>query len=144
MKTRENMRTVKLFSSFKTTLFEHISKEKSAHSLLGAWSFLLVNIRFTPSVGPKDFVYWYFWETGPWMLEHGKGPSSMIRLHGPWCKLALSDLIILKSWTSTGSSDCGWFSPFIDSHGVQITCTLLYRGVQIWIVCSVESGLYCY
>ena len=45
------------FFPFKTTLFEHISKEKSAHSLLGAWSFLLVNIRFTPSVGPKDFVY---------------------------------------------------------------------------------------
>ena len=35
----------------KTILFEHISK-KSTHPLLGAWSILLVHIRFTPSEGP--------------------------------------------------------------------------------------------
>ena len=23
-------------------------------------------------------------------LDHGKRPSSMVQLHGPWCKLALS------------------------------------------------------
>ena len=33
--------------SFKTIIFGHI-KQKSSHSLFGAWSFLLVHIRFTP------------------------------------------------------------------------------------------------
>ena len=41
--------------SFKTALFEHILK-KSAHSFYGAWSFLLVHIRFTSNEEPKDFV----------------------------------------------------------------------------------------
>ena len=29
---------------------------KSTHLFFGAWSFLLVHIRFTPIKGPKDFV----------------------------------------------------------------------------------------
>ena len=33
--------------------------KKSPHSLFGAWSFLLVHIRFTPSEGAKGFVNWF-------------------------------------------------------------------------------------
>ena len=85
MKTREHKRMVKcfllLFYFFKITLFEHMSK-KSARSFFGAWSFLLVHIRFEPGKGPKDFVNWVFM---------GERSSSMVRLHGPWCKLALKN-----------------------------------------------------
>ena len=55
-KIRKDQRMVKLdFFSFKTILFGHILK-MSTRSLFGAWSFLLVHIRFTPSEGPKGFV----------------------------------------------------------------------------------------
>ena len=37
---------------FKTALFR-LTLKTSAHSLFGAWSFLLVHIRITPSEGPK-------------------------------------------------------------------------------------------
>ena len=81
------------FFLLKTALFGHILKE-SAHSLFGAWSFLLVHIRFTPSERPEDFVKRFFWEIGPWKLDHQVGPWKktifMVRLHGPWCKPALS------------------------------------------------------
>ena len=30
--------------------------KKSAHSLFGAWSSLLVHVQFTPSEGPKGFI----------------------------------------------------------------------------------------
>jgi hypothetical protein len=58
MKMTKDKRMVKLefcFCFFKTTLFEHILK-KSAHSFVGAWSFHLVHIRFTPSKGPKGIA----------------------------------------------------------------------------------------
>ena len=55
MKTRENKRMVKLEFFSQTALFGHILR-KTAHSLFGAWSFLLVHIQFTPSKGPKGFV----------------------------------------------------------------------------------------
>jgi hypothetical protein len=62
----------------------HILK-KSAHSLLGAWLTLLVHIRFTPSEGPKGFVNLFFKKS-----DHGKRPSSIVQLHGPWFKPTLS------------------------------------------------------
>ena len=37
---------------FKTALFGHVSK-KSTHALSCAWSFLLVIIQFTLSMGPE-------------------------------------------------------------------------------------------
>ena len=67
-----------LVSFFKTTLFGHISKKLLAHSLFGAWSFLLIHIRFTPSEGPNHQV------------AHGKKshlPWSNFMVHGvnwPW------------------------------------------------------------
>ena len=72
MKTRQNKRMVKLdylfIYLFKTTYFEHILK-KSTHSLLGAWSFLLVHIWFKPSEGPKGFVNFFLnnsdYQVGP-------------------------------------------------------------------------------
>ena len=49
----------------KTALFEHILK-KSTHPLFGAWSLLLVHVRFTPSQGHKK----HFKEIGPWKCYH--------------------------------------------------------------------------
>jgi len=43
----------------KIALFGHILK-KSARSLFGAWSFLFIHIRFTPSKGAKGFVSLFF------------------------------------------------------------------------------------
>ena len=81
----------------KTAPFVSILKTKT-HSLFGAWAFLLVHIWFTPSEGPKCFVNWFSKKLGhgSWTTksDHGKRPSSVVRLHGPWCKLALS-------WVST-------------------------------------------
>lgn len=37
-------------------LFEHILKKIATYSLFGAWSFILVHIRFSPSEGPGGFV----------------------------------------------------------------------------------------
>ena len=40
----------------KTNRFRHILLKKSAHPILGAWSLLLVHVRFTPNIlfrGPK-------------------------------------------------------------------------------------------
>jgi hypothetical protein len=53
-KTQENGQT-QMF--FKNVIFEYIFKKKSTHLVFGAWSFLLVHIRFPPSEGPKDFVH---------------------------------------------------------------------------------------
>ena len=40
-------------------VFGHIF-QKTTNSFLGAWSFLLVHIWFTPSEGPQGFVNWFF------------------------------------------------------------------------------------
>ena len=81
------------FFSFNTTLFGHMLKN-IAHSFFGAWSLLLVHIRCTPSERSKGFVNWYLkkLEHGSWTFEsdHGKTPSSMVRLHNPWCTPTLN------------------------------------------------------
>ena len=45
---------------------------------------------------PKAFINWFFKRSDheSWTMEsdHGKRPSSMVRLHGPWCKPALRRL----------------------------------------------------
>ena len=93
-KRRQNNGWICFFSSFfsfKTIIFGRMLK-KLAHYFFGAWSFLLVHIRFTPSEGPKGFVNWFFFfkkpDHGSWTikLNRGKRPSSMVQLHGPWCK----------------------------------------------------------
>ena len=57
------MKTVKLdfllFYLLQNCPFDHVLK-KQAHSFFGAWSFLLVHIRFTPSEGIKGFVSCFF------------------------------------------------------------------------------------
>ena len=66
-------------------------KVDGSHGRFTLWSFLLVHIQFTTSE-PKGFVIlWFFKEIRPWKLDHEKWPSSMVRLHGPWCKHALSN-----------------------------------------------------
>ena len=40
----------------KLDFWAYINKKNSSHSLFGAWSFLSVPIRYTPSEGPKGFV----------------------------------------------------------------------------------------
>ena len=62
----------------------------SAHPLVGACSFILVHIWFTPNDMPKDWIYWFFfiktdhgsWTIGPWKKANHLPWS--IRLHGPW------------------------------------------------------------
>jgi hypothetical protein len=46
-KRRQTYGQTLIIFSFKTIIFGHI-KQRSSHSLFGAWSFLLVHIRFTP------------------------------------------------------------------------------------------------
>jgi hypothetical protein len=41
-------------------LFYHTLKTKSTHPLLGAWSLLLVHVRFPPSERPKALQSWIF------------------------------------------------------------------------------------
>ena len=75
MRRHENDQTSNVFS-FKIPFWGIY--EKLAHSLLGAWSFLLIHIRSTSSEGPKGIGIWFFEEIGPWKLDHGKWPSSMV------------------------------------------------------------------
>jgi hypothetical protein len=85
---REDTRMVKLDFFFKTTLFGHVIKN-STRSLFGAWSFLLVYIRFTPSEGPKGFANRFLEKSnlGSWIMKsnhekniifHGLTSQSMV------------------------------------------------------------------
>jgi ABC-type sugar transport system permease subunit len=61
MKTRENKRMIKLYFFLLPKLpflgvCIYIYIYILAYLLFGAWSFLLVHIRSTPSEGPNDFV----------------------------------------------------------------------------------------
>jgi hypothetical protein len=57
MKTREDKRIIifLFFYFLENHPFEYILKKSASHSLFGAWPFLSVHIRFTPSEEPKDF-----------------------------------------------------------------------------------------
>ena len=107
MKPRKDKRIVKLeFFFFQKCSFKHILK-KSAHSLFDAWSFLSVPIWFTPSEGPQGFVNWFLKKSGPWRSDHGKKPSSMVRLHAPSCKPAnswwgIAIELQIQGWRSHG------------------------------------------
>ena len=95
MKTRKNKRMVNFEFFFKTFPFWTFIFVKDQHTFFGAWLFLLVHIRFPPSEGSKgfvNFIYFKKFDHGSWTIKsyHGKMPYSMIRLHGPWCKLTLS------------------------------------------------------
>ena len=83
-KTRRRQKKTKEWSNFfKTAFFGHILK-KSAHSLFGAWFFLLVHIWFTPSEGPKGFVNCFFQKSynGSWTMEKCCLPWSDFMVHG--------------------------------------------------------------
>ena len=64
---------------FKIAPFGHILR-KLTRSHLGAWSFLLVHILFTPSEGPKGFCKVILQkqdhEVGPWRRVTSHGPTS--------------------------------------------------------------------
>ena len=115
---------------FKTAFFGHTWK-KSTHSLFGAWSFLSVHIWFTPNEGSKDFINSFLKESdhGSWTIksDHGKGPSSMVWLHGPWCKLALTSTIsVVRGMKSSMSSDLG------RCHSRQVySNSLMYLGMLL-------------
>ena len=96
MKTRE-WSTFFFFFFQKCSFWTYIKKQ--AHSLFGAWSFLLVHFQFTPSEGSKDFDNWFLTKS-----DHGKRPSSMVWLHGPWCSptLRIHCIAIFQNcWTGT-------------------------------------------
>ena len=121
----------------KTASFGHILKKKPSHSIFGAWSFLLVHIWLIPGEGPKGFVNWSFkkLDRGSWTMELS---SSMVRLHGPWCKptLSICDLrfcdheirwLLLLNWN---------LHSFVERRAIEcfqeVTCEKIVRW-QIWI-----------
>ena len=61
----------------KNVLFGHISKKISTFTF-GAWSFFLVHIQFTPSVGPIGFVDLFFKKT------YYESWTPMKKGHPPW------------------------------------------------------------
>ena len=65
MKTRYNERMVKLEFVSQNYPFWAYIKKNSTRSLFGAWSVLLVHVRFTPSEGPKGFCKLISKEIGP-------------------------------------------------------------------------------
>ena len=108
---------------FKNTLFGHTYKQIDT-SNIGAWSFLLVHIRFTPSEGPKGFIISSFkkLDHGRWttISYHEKRPSSRVWFHGPWCKLALSSKIQnfeVRMWQMFSNILC----ICVSNHQVEIT-----------------------
>ena len=46
--------------------------------------------------GAQSFVNRYFKKSNPRRLDNGKSPSFVVRLHGAWCKPALSGIITVK------------------------------------------------
>ena len=92
MKTRENKWMVKLDFIFSKLPFVGMYQKKSTHTFLGAWSFHLVHIWFTPNEGPKGFVHWFFEK-----LDHGSW--TMEKCHLPW-----SDFMVYAvNWPSVWS-----------------------------------------
>ena len=67
---------------FKSVLFGHILEKNPTHPLIGTWSILLVQIRFTPSAvrDPGSFVTWFFKNPNP--EKKGIFPWSDIMVHG--------------------------------------------------------------
>ena len=77
--------------SLKNTLFGHILKKPSIFaSWCVSWSTFDLHLVRGPN---KCFKNWFFkrLDHGSWTMksDHGKRPSSMVWLHGPWCKPAL-------------------------------------------------------
>ena len=62
-------------------------KKNQHNQFFGARSFLLIHIQFTPNDRPKGFVNRFVkkLDDGSQTMksDHGKGPPSMVRLHGP-------------------------------------------------------------
>ena len=84
IKTRGDQRMAKLLNFFSRLSFLDICWNKRAQSLFGAWPFLLVHIRFTPSERPKDFVNWLLkkLDHGSWTMETSHLPWSDFMVHG--------------------------------------------------------------
>jgi hypothetical protein len=75
-------------------------KKFSKFHFFGAQSFLLIHIRLTPSEGLKSFVN--LSSKGNWTMKSDYGISSVVQLHGPCCKPALSvghiDVVCWREW----------------------------------------------
>ena len=103
MKTRENKRIVKLYLFFFQNCPFWTCIEKISTFTFGAWPFLFIHIRFTPSKRPKGFVNWWFTKSdhGCWTIksDNGKKPSSMVWFHDPWCKAAPSTFLTAHATT---------------------------------------------
>ena len=83
-KRRQENKKTWIFFPFNNALFKHMfKKNQSAHSLFGAWSSLLIHIRFTPSEWPKTFKTGFLRSQIPWKLDHELGPSKKALFHGP-------------------------------------------------------------
>jgi hypothetical protein len=85
IKTREDKRMVKLyiFLSFIPTFFGHILKKtQHIHFLMhghSSWSTFGLHLVRTL----KNFVNWFLFETGPWMLDHKTDYGTKTIFHGP-------------------------------------------------------------
>jgi hypothetical protein len=88
----------------KTVLFGHILQKKSTHPLFGAWSLLVIHVRFTPSKGSKGFKN-AFKKKKPdhESVTMEKCPLNMGQLHGPWYKQSMRPYFctILPSYSRT-------------------------------------------
>jgi hypothetical protein len=84
MKTREDKRMIRLdfLFFFQKCPFEHIFRKINTFTF-GTWSFLLIHIRFTPSEGPKDPLFFLFLLNEPWKLVLQGGPWKKVIFHGP-------------------------------------------------------------
>ena len=125
----ENMKT-KQWSNLispKLPFLDRYQKHRHVH-FFGAWSFLLVQIRFTPSEGPKSFVNCFFKEIGPWKVNHQVGPWKKAIFHGPLCKLTP-----MSTWWSNWKKDLRLPQTTFSHMGVT-TSLLDSFELPIWIL----------
>ena len=133
--------------------------KNSPHSLFGAWLFLLIHIRFTPSEGPKNFLSWTI------MSDHEKRPSSKVHDMNQFlenlCEVVCPNFHALNSWNYTYWPQVTWdFILGTPSEPAQRVSTLdqLHaqkspghcllakllmlglRGLSVWIAIHVDRG----
>ena len=114
MKTRENEGMVNLdFIFFQQLPFLDIYFKNQHIHFLGAWSFFLIHIRFTPSEESIVFVHWVFFIKNQTM-EVGPSSRTMKKCHLPWSNLMV--------------------------HGVNWRCNELSEMVSWSWVCSVQKA----
>ena len=76
--------------------FGHISR-KIAYPLFGAWSLLLVHVRFAPRHGSQKAYKMHFLETRRWKCNHGK--NALRHETNSWSMDANNPLVLHIAWT---------------------------------------------